>query len=151
MIWNAQLFVWNYCKYHINTLSKNNNNKLQSDTFSKSNSSIFLFKNERNIILINHNLSGHSLQFNDIFIIKISVSLNRVLGKKDNFLQWGDKALHYVYHGLCWYFNVMHWSTIDLACWQKVQLFFSCTLFHRLRDSTVQLMSMDSEKPLKCA
>ena len=34
-------------------------------------------KNEHKLIFITDNLSGHSLQFNVIFIIKISVSLNR--------------------------------------------------------------------------
>ena len=49
-----------------------------------------------------HNLSGHSLQFIVIFIIKTSVLLSRVLGKKWHFCsmeQGGEwsKALHCVH------------------------------------------------------
>ena len=44
-----------------------------------------------------HNLSGHSLQFIVIFIIKTSVLLSRVLEKSGTFVQWGYKALHCVH------------------------------------------------------
>ena len=44
-----------------------------------------------------HNLSGHSLQFIVIFIIKTLALLSRVLGKKWHFVQWGYKALHCVH------------------------------------------------------
>ena len=48
-----------------------------------------------------HNLSGYSLQFTVIFIIKTSVLLSRVLGKSGTFIQWGLKALHCVHAVFC--------------------------------------------------
>ena len=44
-----------------------------------------------------HNMSGHSLQFIVIFIIKTSVLLSRVLGKSGTFVQLGNMALHCVH------------------------------------------------------
>ena len=67
----------------------------------------------------------------------------------NNFFQWGDKALYYVYDA--WFVLVFqcnalkHYSPSLLT---KSTVFFPLHL-HRLRDFTVQLVSMDSEKPLK--
>ena len=54
-------------------------------------------------------LSGHSLQFNVIFIIKTSVLLNGVLGKKVALFSNGaTMRLIVCVLFLCRYFNVMH-------------------------------------------
>ena len=47
---------------------------------------------------LTHILSGHSVQFIIIFIIKTSVLLSRVLGKTSGtFVQWGYQVLHCVH------------------------------------------------------
>ena len=38
---------------------------------------------------------------------------------------------------------------VPYAYWQKVLFYFSCTLFHKLCDFTIKLVSMDSRQPLK--
>ena len=58
------------------------------------------------------------------------------------FLQWGDKALHFVY-------AVFNCGGISMSCIDKLCNFYSCTLFHKLRDFTIKLVSMDKEDPLK--
>ena len=59
-----------------------------------------------------HNFSGHSLQFK-IFIIKTSVLLKTVLGKKWHFSSMGWQITSLCICCLCGYY-IMHWSAIGL-------------------------------------
>ena len=97
------------------------------------------YKCIQNAEFLTHILRGHSLQF-VIFIIKTSVLLSRVLGKKVALLFNGAmQALHCVHNFVfvsARYFNVMHWSAIGLLT--KSATFFSCTWFHKFCDFTVK-------------
>ena len=64
---------------------------------------------------LTHILSGHSVQFVIIFIIKTSLLLSRVLGKKVALLfNAATRRSIVCMLFLCRYFNVMHWSAIGL-------------------------------------
>ena len=60
-----------------------------------------------------HILSGHFVKFIIIFIIKTSVLLSRVLGKKWHFCSVGLCRCSIVCMPFLWrYFNVVHWSAM---------------------------------------
>ena len=72
-----------------------------------------------------NNLSGHSLQFNIIFIIKTSVLLNRVLGKKWHFSSMWQKGTSLCVCCVFWYINVMHGSIIPGLLTKSVTFFLA--------------------------
>ena len=85
---------------------------------------------------LTHILSGHSVQFIIIFIIKTSVLLSRVLGKNGTFVQWGYQALQCVHAVFVPVFSchaLKRHRPIDKKC-----NFFSCTSFHKFGDFTIE-------------
>ena len=92
---------------------------------------------------IMHNLSGHSLQFIVIFIIKTSVLLSRVLGKSGTFIKWGYKALHCVHAVLVPVFQLKHHRPIHKKC----NFFLAPDFINSMIPPT--MVSMDRKWPLK--
>ena len=94
-----------------------------------------------------HNLSGHSLQFIVISIIKTSVLLSRVLGKTWHLYSIGLQGapLHAVFGPVFQRHALKGHRPID----KKSTIFFSCTWFHKFCAFTVQWWVMDSEWSLK--